>query len=215
MKSLLKKEFSLSMHPTALIFLALSCMLLIPNYPYYVIFFYTGLAVFFTCLNGRETNDVFYTATLPVPKKDIVKGRFAFVIIVQMAQMLISIPFAIIRQTLPIPGNNAGMDANISLFGISFIMLGLFNIVFLTLYYKNVNKVGRAFVSSCVVVFVYIIIAEACAHAVPFVRDFLDTKDPQYLSYKLIVLAIGIIFYTLLTFISYKKSVKSFEAFDL
>lgn len=47
MKKLLRKEVLLSMHPTAIIFLALSMMLIIPNYPYYVIFFYTGLAIFF------------------------------------------------------------------------------------------------------------------------------------------------------------------------
>ena len=43
MKHLLYKEWRLAMHPTALLFLPLSAMLLIPNYPYYVIFFYTSL----------------------------------------------------------------------------------------------------------------------------------------------------------------------------
>ena len=47
MKNLLLKEYRLAMHPTVLIFLALSAMLLIPSYPYYVVFFYTALGVFF------------------------------------------------------------------------------------------------------------------------------------------------------------------------
>ena len=34
MKHLLNKEFRLAMHPTNLIFLTLSAMLLIPDYPY-------------------------------------------------------------------------------------------------------------------------------------------------------------------------------------
>lgn len=58
-------------------------------------------------------------------------------------------------------------------------------------------------------------VAETCAHVVPFVRDYLDTKDPEYLSYKLIVLFVGIVIYALLTHIIYKKSVKSFDALDL
>ena len=58
MKNLLRKELVLALHPTAPLFLALSAMLLIPNYPYLVAFFYTGLGVFFTCLNGRENDDV-------------------------------------------------------------------------------------------------------------------------------------------------------------
>lgn len=215
MKNLLRKELLLSMHPTAPIFLSLSMMLIIPNYPYYVVFFYTGLAVFFICLTGRENNDVFYSLTLPIAKKDIVKARVAFVILLQLTQMIIAIPFAIIRQSMPLPGNQVGMDANITLFGLSLIMLGLFNYIFFAIYYKNVNKVGTAFVWSSVVVFIYMAIAEVLAHAVPFVRDYLDTKDPEYLSYKLIVLFVGIVLYVLLTYVVYRKSVKSFEAMDL
>jgi hypothetical protein len=108
MKNLLRKEIFLSLHPTAPIFLILSMMLMIPNYPYYVVFFYTGMAVF-----------------------------------------------------------------------------------------------------------IYITIAEACANAVPYVRDYLDTKDPQYLAYKLIVLIVGAIVYVFLTYVVYRKSIKSFEALYL
>ena len=98
MKELLKKEFVLAMHPTAPIFLVLSAMLLIPNYPYYVVFFYTGLAIFFTCLNGRENHDIAYTVQLPVKKSDVVKSRFLFVLVLEGLQMLIAIPFAILPQ---------------------------------------------------------------------------------------------------------------------
>ncbi len=215
MKNILKKEFLLAMHPTAIIFLLLSAMLLIPNYPYYIIFFYTGLAVFFTCLNGRENNDVFYTMTLPIPKRHIVKARFTLVILLEMLQIIIAIPFAVLRQNMFSIGNQAGMDANITLFGLSFIMLGLFNYVFFSIYYKNVNKVGKAFVTSSVIVFFYIVIAEVCAHTVPFFKDYLDTKDTLYLGYKTIVLGVGMIIYAILTYLAYIKSVKNFEKLDI
>lgn len=215
MKNLLLKEFKLAMHPTAIIFLSLSMMLIIPNYPYYVTFFYTGLAVFFTCLGGRENHDIYYTMSLPVRKKDIVKARFLLVIILQLLQLLLAVPFAILRQSFNLPGNQVGMDANIAFFGFSFIMLGIFNLVFFGIYYKDVNKVGKAFGISSIAVFGYMIIAEACAHIIPFVKNDLDTKDTQYLSYKMIVLAAGFLIYLLLTLISYSKSVKNFEALDL
>lgn len=215
MAKLLKKEIRLAMHPTAPMFLALSAMLLIPNYPYYVVFFYTGLAVFFTCVTGRENNDVFYTALLPVAKKDVVKGRFTLVVLLQLAQVVVAIPFAALRQSLPLPGNQVGMDANLALFGLSLAMLGLFNLVFLGGYYKNVKQVGKPFVWACVAVFVYIALAEACAHALPFFRDKLDTPDPQYLLEKGMVLLAGAIVYAVLTLWVYHKSVRRFEAQDL
>ena len=47
MKALIKKEFKLALHPTVPLFWLLSAMLIIPNYPYYVAFFYTTLGLFF------------------------------------------------------------------------------------------------------------------------------------------------------------------------
>ncbi len=215
MRNMLLKEFKLAMHPTAIIFLSLSAMLLIPNYPYYVTFFYTGLAVFFTCLNGRENYDILYSMSLPVRKKDIVKSRFIFVIILQLSQVIVAIPFAIIRQKLPVPSNQVGMEANIAFFGLAFVMLGIFNLVFFVVYYKDVNKVGAAFLLSSIAVFAYMLVAEACTHVLPFAKNCLDTKDPYYLKEKLIVMAIGILIYSIATILAYIKSVKSFEALDI
>lgn len=215
MKNLLLKEFRLAMHPTAPMFILLSMMLIIPNYPYYVIFFYTGLAVFFTCLNGRENNDVFYTMLLPVAKKDVVNARFIYVIILELLQAIVAVPFAVLRQSFNLPGNQVGMDANIALFGLSFVMMGLFNLTFFSIYYKNVDKVGKAFNWATAVDFIFMAIAEVLTHIVPFMRDKLDTKDPQFLTEKLIVLLAGLVVFAVLTFTAYKKSIKSFEKLDL
>lgn len=215
MKDMLYKEFKLAMHPTAIIFLSLSAMMLIPNYPYYMTFFYTTLAIFFTCLSGRENHDIFYSMSLPIRKKDIVTSRFVLVIILQLLQIITAIPFAMIRRTFSLPGNFVGMDANIAFFGLSFLMLGLFNLAFFTKYYRDTDKVGKSFLFGTIGITLFMILAEASAHAVPFVKDVLDTKDPEFLSYKLLVLAMGIIGYIGLTVVSYLRSVRSFEILDL
>lgn len=215
MKNLLLKEIRLTMHPTAIIFIALSLMLIIPNYPYYVIFFYTGLAIFFTCLNGRENNDVFFTMLLPVNKKDIVTARFLLIITLELLQAVVAIPFSLLRQSFSMAGNAVGMDANISFFGLSFIMLGLFNFVFFTNYYKDVNRVGKSFVFGSIVDFVFMAVAETLTHIVPFMRDKLDTPDTIFVKEKLIVLLTGMVIYSALTFFAYKKSVKSFLNYDI
>ena len=216
MKNLLLKEIRLAMHPTSIIFIGLAAMMIIPNYPYYVTFFYTGLAIFFTCLNGRENNDVFYTLNLPVRKKDIVTARFLYTTLLELVQIAVAIPFAIIRQSFThVEPNQVGMEANIAFFGLSFIMLGIFNLLFYNIYYKDVTKVGKAFVIPSIVVFVYMGIMEALTHIIPFFKDKLDTYDTQYVPEKLVVLMIGIVCYVVLTLIAYKNSVKHFEKYDL
>lgn len=215
MRKLIYKEIKLAMHPTAPIFLLLSAMLLIPNYPYGVIFFYTGLAVFFTCLSGRENQDVFFTMLLPVRKRDVVKARFALVIGLELLQMAVAVPFALLRQQMNIPGNAVGMDANLALFGLAFGMLGLFHLVFFGIYYRDVCKVGKAFVCSSVVIFLYIAATETLVHVLPFLRDRMDTPDPMYLKEKLCFLAAGAALYLAMTLAAYRRAVKNFESQDV
>lgn len=215
MVNLLKKELRLALHPTAPIFLLLSGMMMIPNYPYLVVFFYTGLAVFFTCLTGRENHDVDYTVLLPVAKKDAVKARMLTVVLLEMAQLLVAIPFAFLRQALIPEPNVVGMDANVALFGFALIMMGLFNTVYFRLYYRDVKRVGMSFVWSSAVTFVFICLVEALAHAVPFVRDVLDTPDPAHLAAKLIVLLVGAALFALMTWLTCRRAQKDFEHQDL
>ena len=83
MKHMLNKELRLALHPTVPLFWLLGAMLLIPNYPYYVIFFYTLLGIFFVCLSGRENNDIAYTLTLPVRKRDVVAARMGLAVLIE------------------------------------------------------------------------------------------------------------------------------------
>jgi len=68
------------------------------------------------------------------------------------------------------------MEANIAFFGLSFVLFGIFNLVFFRIYYKDVNKVGKAFLISSIVVFLYIMVVESCTHILFFAKNYLDTK---------------------------------------
>lgn len=215
MKALLMKEIRLAMHPTAPLFLGLSAMLLIPNYPYGVVFFYTALAVFFTCLSGRENQDVMFTMLLPVAKRDVVRARMALVILLEGAQLLAAIPFAMLRSAMIAAPNMAGMDANTVLFGFALMELALFNLVFFPAYYRDVRKVGAAFIKGSTAVFGFILLEEAAVHTAPWVRDVLDTPDPQHLPQKLTVLAVGAAMFAVLTLLARALSIRRFERMDL
>ena len=66
MMTLLYKELRLAAHPASLVFACLGCLVLVPAYPYSVIFLFGCLAPYITLVNARETNDLWYTAILPV-----------------------------------------------------------------------------------------------------------------------------------------------------
>lgn len=215
MNKLLIKEWRLALHPANLAFFALSAMLLIPNYPYYVTFFYTSLGIFFVCLTARENHDMEYSMLLPIRKRDLVKSRIAFCVTLEAIQLLLAVPFAFLRQSILSAGNMVGMDANIAFFGFSLLLLGLFNLVFFSLYYQNPDKVGKAFVWASAAEFSYMLIAEVLVHLVPLFRDQLDTPDPQFLVPKLLTLLIGFAGFALMTLTTYLHCANRFEGLDL
>ena len=215
MKELLYKEWKLAIHPTNLLFLGLSVMLLIPNYPYYVIFMYTCLAVYFTFLIGREQNDIFYTATLPIKKTDVVKGRVATVALFELASVLISVPLSAISVKInPGGGNAAGIEPNLAFYGLVLVMMGGFNLIFTTEFYRTGYKLFRPMIFSAIFIFVYIGAAETLAQFWNSpISEFLDRAG--IFAEHLPILAAGIIIYAVMTFCAYKISAKQFEKVDL
>ena len=212
---LLKKEFRLCLHPTAPLFLMLCAMILIPNYPYAVSFFYMTLGVFFICLTGRETHDAAFTAALPASRKQMVQGRIGMVCCLELADIIAAGLMLWVKSLIGFTPNQAGMDANIALLGEGFILFGLFNLLFFPNWYKNINKVGVPFLLSSAAVFVYILLAIVSTYAVPFVRDCLDTQDPAHLPEKLLFIVAAVLFFICATWLSMKASARRFEQVDL
>ncbi len=212
---LLKKEFALSFHPTSTIFLLFTLLVFVPNYPYEVLFFFSCLGVFFTCLTARENSDLVFTCTLPVAKKDAVKARMSMVGLFQIATIVLAAILAYVKSVvLPMP-NAAGMDANAAFVGMGAMILGVFNIIFFPGYYKNPNKVGVPFVIAALTVFAIIIVEIVLCYAVPFVRDSVDSLARDGLMYRMAVCATGIAFYFGLSVVAYFVSAKRISHVDL
>ena len=215
MKRLLKKEFLLAAHPTGYLFLGLAAMMLIPSYPLTVTFFYPCLGIFFVCMTARENRDIFYTVLLPVKKRDAVKARFLLCGFFQAGQIVLCIPFLFLRALYPPEGNIVGLDANLALLGFGLALMGLFNLIFFPLHYKNPVKIGVPFLLGSAALFFGIGISEALPHFVPFVRDNLDTALFLHLPEKFLCFFLGAAIYALLTALACRKSMRLLEALDL
>lgn len=214
-KKLMTKEVKLSWHETSYIFLVMTVMFLIPNYPLYIAFFFPCLGIFYMFLNGREQNDLYFSALLPVSKRDIVKARFLSVISIQLLQILLSIPFALLRNKVLLITNLAGIEANPGFYGLVFLMFAVFNVIFLPLFYKSTDKVGAPFLIAGVIQFLFIIICEALIFIIKPLGEFLDTTAPEIMRKQLPVLLTSMLLYLLITGFSYYLSAKSFEKLDL
>lgn len=213
MKNLLYKEVRLAAHPNLFIFAALGCLVLVPAYPYSTIFLYGTLGPGITFMFARENNDAVYTALLPVKKSDVVKAKFMLILIAELGLILISIPFAILRNNIFAEGNPVGMDTTFAYYGLGFIIFALFNFTFFTRFYKSGYKVGVSFMLALIPVVLGMLVMESLAH-IP-ATQWMDSLSGSDMIMQLPILIIGLIIFVIGTWITYKISANRFENVDL
>lgn len=210
---LLYKEWALAAHPSLYIFTFMGCLVMVPAYPYTVIFMFGCLSPYITFTYARETNDAWYTATLPVTKRDMVGAKCMLLMSAQIGQLLISIPFVVLRSAIGIAPNPVGMDPTLAWYGAGLAIYAAFNLIFLTNYYRTGYKAGRAFILAMVPVMLLMAAGEACTHIPAF--SFLDDNRPEQLLRQLPLLAAGLLLYGGSMAAAFSISAKRFEKVDL
>jgi len=216
MKHLLYKEFKLAKHPTMYVFPLFALMMLIPDYPYLVAFFYTCLEIFYIFLQGRETRDVSFTTLLPISRRQVVYARTGFVLLIQLFQMLLSIPFALLgRHIDPTPGNAAGLDITPAFYGVALAAFGLFNLIYLCVFYRTAYKAGMAFLWGSAGFVLLGVAAEILTALIPALHDFFEPVQGFLLARQWPALLAGLLLFVALTAIGAHRSAKLFEKVDL
>lgn len=214
MKALLYKEFRLVCHPMTLIFCLFGIMVLIPNYPYTVIFFYVMLGLFFTFLNIREQKDIYYSALLPVPKRDTVKAGCAFVVIIEVLSLVVLIPCSLLAAHLqPGKDNLVGLDPNAALLTAGFLLYAVFNAVFLPSFYANGYKVGVAFLKAVIPTTLAMMVLEALPHfpALTWLDDMDAATQVRLLPY----FVAAALLYGIGTVLTFRRAAAQYEKVDL
>lgn len=213
MFNLLYKELRLATHPNLYIFTLLGALVIVPAYPYGMVFIFGCLGPYISFMYGRETNDIYYTSLLPVKKKDTVKAKVLLIVLAQMTQLLISLPFAVLRLYVLPDGNPAGIEANLAYYGFGFIIYAIFDLIFLTQFFKTAYKVGKAFILAIIPATLGVIIMEVLVHIPKF--QWLDSVEPNIILQQLPILILGIIFYIISILLAFRISAKRFQQVDL
>lgn len=213
MFNLLSKELRLAAHPNLFVFTLLGALVIVPAYPYGMVFLFGCLGPFITFTYGRETNDLYYTALLPVKKRDIVKSKFALVAVSQIVQLLISLPFAFLRLRLLAQGNPAGIEANVAYYGFGLMIFTVFNVIFLTHFFKSGYKAGWSFLWAIIPATLGVLLMEIVVHIPGFA--WLDSVDKAMMIKQLPILLIGVILYSFGFVVAYRISARRFDLVDL
>ncbi len=217
MRNILRKELKLSTLLLTYFFIAFGLMFFIPGYPILCSAFFVTLGIYQSFRWAAESNDIVFSALLPIAKKDVVRGKFAFTCLIELCGFAVMLIAALVRMTAladsPVYRQNALMNANGFALGMALLIFGAFNLVFVGGFFRTAYKTGKPFIVHIVVCFVIIGIAEALHH-VPGLGA-LNAFGFEHIGLQAAALLAGAACYIGLTLLAFRKSCDSFERIDL
>ena len=213
------------MHPMCYVFILLfPFMVLIPSFPLGVGFIYllTAYPILFLGANkGQQSNDLLFSALLPVRKKDIVRARLFTVIIMQLTYILIMsalaplanvIQNAIASASQSVPKNpGLNIDAFASLLGFGIIGFALADLIFFPIYYKH----GRSIVMSTLLTILgFVTYLGIFTLGLPLAIEGYRAFFTDTLWIQLVFLGGSVLLSALLHIIAYRVSARPLERVD-
>ena len=217
MRNILLKELRLSASAVTYLFILFGLMFMLPGYPVLCSVFFVCLGIFQSFQSAREANDIVFSALLPVAKKDVVKGKYLFVCLIEACALVLMAAAVTVRMTVfadsAVYRTNALMNANLFALGMAFVIFGLFNMIFVRGFFATAYKFARPFVTFIVTAFVMIVLAETLHH-IPGL-EALNAFGTDHLQLQVCLLGGGVILCILMTVLSYRNACKLFERIDL
>ena len=217
MCNVLQKELRLSASGLTYLFILFGLMFLLPGYPILCGAFFVSLGIFQSFQAAREANDVVFSVLLPIAKRDIVKGRYLFVCLIEGCAVLLMALAVFLRMTVwsqaAVYRGNALMNANFFALGVACVIFGLFNWIFVGGFFKTAYRFARPFVLFIIAAFLVIIAAEALHH-VPGL-EMLNAFGTEQLPLQAALLTAGIALGLLMTVLSCRQACTRFERINL
>lgn len=215
MKAMLKKEMRLGTSSLSYFFLCFGCMTMIPGYPITLGAFFVGLGIFYSFQLGRESNDILYTALLPIPKAHVVKAKYLMALGLEGVAFLLMLLLTVLRMgVLSQAGvyvENPLMNANLAFLGYALMIFAAFNGLFLPGFFKTGYYIGKPFIAYALASSLIVIFAEVLFHF-PGMMPLHDTTPNGM---QAIVLAAGAALFLFATALGYSRSKTRFEMIDL
>ncbi len=213
MKHLVLKELTLSINKFYYILpILLGALMLIPGWIYLLVFmyfFWISVPQIFAAYNTNA--DYNFISTLPVRRKDIVTAKALTIFILEAIHILFALLFGLLHNVIYQSSWNLFFDINLAFFGVGILMYGLFNVVFLPVYFKTAHFFGKATIYGAIATLIYGFIFEYGVFQFQLMRDIFEgSMISQMIPFAITcILGIGLSWYAV------KRSQANFIKIDL
>ena len=158
----------------------------------------------------KSQNDLMFTAMMPVTKKDIVKARLSVIVILELLHIVIAMIFGAITIRLYPDLAYYFFAPHMGFWGLCFVMLAIFNIVFISMYYKTAYQYGAATIASITAATLFAGVAQWLGIQNSFVSDTFNGTGVDNTALQASILAAGIVIFIAFTMLAYRIAVRRF-----
>ncbi|MBM7563898.1 ABC-2 transporter permease [Paenibacillus sacheonensis] len=212
MVNLLVKDLKLGVNPMFLVMpLLTGALMLVPGWLYFLVLLYFCWITIPNMFAGfRTQNDLMFTSMMPVTKKDMVKARVSVIVILELLHIVVAMIFGVINTHLYPNLVYYFFAPSMGFWGLCFVMLAIFNIIFIAMFYKTAYKYGQAAFASIGAAMLFAGVAQWIGVESPYVSDIFNGTGRDDMGLQTSILAAGIVIFIVLTMIAYRMAVKRF-----
>ncbi|MDQ0058794.1 ABC-2 transporter permease [Paenibacillus harenae] len=217
MYNLLMKELRLGVSPFFYVFPFLTgALMLIPGWLYFLVILYFCFITIPNMFGGyKSQNDLMFTSIMPVTKRDMVKAKVSFIVVLELLHVVVAIIYGLATVRLYPNLTYWFFAPSFGFWGLCFVMLAIFNIIFIPMFYKTAYKYGAASIASITAAILFAGGAEWLGTQNSYVSDLFKGAGTEKLSIHLSILIAGIVIFAIFTVIAYHIANKRFEKVEM
>ncbi|MCM3270854.1 ABC-2 transporter permease [Paenibacillus elgii] len=212
MYNLVMKDLKLGVSPMLFIMpLLMGALMLVPGWIYFIVILYFCWITIPNMFAGyKAQNDLIFTTMMPVTRKDMVKARVFVIVILELLHIVCATIFGMINIRLYPNLTNHFFAPHMGFWGLCFVMLAIFNIIFISMYYKTAYKYGGAMFASVTAAMLFAGAAQWLGIQNSFVSDIFNGTGAHNMALQASILIAGIVIFVVFTMIAYQIGIKRF-----
>ncbi len=217
MYNLLMKELKLGVSPFFFIFpFVMGALMLIPGWLYFIVTLYVCMITIPNVFAGyKSQNDLMFTSMLPVNKKNMVKSKVYLIVLLELLHVLAAVVYGIISMKLYPSLHYIFFKPTPGFWGLTFVMLAIFNLIFIPMYYKTAYKYGAAVMVAVAAAALFAGGAEWLGIKNEFVYDLFKGSRADDYGIQFSILLVGILLFAALTAAAYRMAYKRFQKVEI
>ncbi|MBW7452896.1 ABC-2 transporter permease [Paenibacillus sepulcri] len=212
MVNLVMKDLKLGVNPMFFVFpFLIGALMLVPGWLYFLVPLYFCWITIPNMFGGfRIQNDLIFTSMMPVTKKDMVKARVSVIVILELLHIVIAMIYGLITIRLYPNLTYYFFGPYMGFWGLCFVMLAIFNIIFISMYYRTAYKYGAATTASIASAMLFAGIAQWLGIQNSYLADIFYGAGVDNMALQTSILIAGIVIFIAFTMLAYRIAIKRF-----